>query len=99
MQGIGILMAAGVTAIVTSIFDAAFPSTMFPIGVPGCNSFVYQDSAKTIFCPLPNQTYYWNQIQASCPIQADYVCKYFSVVIFHLVFLKICIYIAKGALF
>ena len=76
MQGIGILMAAGVTAIVTSIFDAAFPSAMFPISVPGCNSFVYQDAAKKIYCPDANKNYYYNQILASCPIQCDFVCKY-----------------------
>ena len=77
MQGVGILMASGVTAIVTSIFIAAFPANAFPVYPPGCNSWNYVDKNATpkVTCPAANQTFYWNQIQGSTPIQADFVCK------------------------
>ena len=75
MQGIGILMAAAVAAVVAAIFDAAYPATPFPVYPPGCVSWAWQDSGKTISCPPANRQYYYQQILSSCPEQADYVCK------------------------
>ena len=66
MQGIGILAAAAVTAIVAACFDAYYPSSPYPAFLPcGC--------AKWSTCSLDCQNLYYAQIKASCPPETDFV--------------------------
>jgi len=68
MQGIGILAAAAVTAIVTACFDAYYPSGQYPSVLPcGCT--------KWSTCSYECQTLYYTQIKASCPPESDFVWR------------------------
>jgi len=75
MQGFGILAAAAVSAIVVASFSSAYPAHTYPLSVPGCASWAYQDAAKTIVCPMANREEYWSQVQRSCPREYDFVWR------------------------
>jgi PHS family inorganic phosphate transporter-like MFS transporter len=66
MQGIGILTAAAITAIVCACFQAAYPANDFPLTIPGC-------SGSWSTCTYEQQIAYWKLVQGSCPRQADFM--------------------------
>lgn len=75
MQGVGILVAAAVTAIVAASFKAAYKSADFPLSVPGCASWSIEDTATGAPCPLENQQAYYDQVLASTPPEMDFVWR------------------------
>jgi PHS family inorganic phosphate transporter-like MFS transporter len=76
MQGIGILVAAAVTAIVAACFNAAYHSESFPTSVPGCYSWTQLTSSSASgTCPTANQQAYYDQVLASTPPEMDFVWR------------------------
>jgi PHS family inorganic phosphate transporter-like MFS transporter len=72
MQGIGYLVASGVTAIVAASLDAAYPSARFPIVPVGCKSWTALAAPNSGSCPLFAQQAYYAQVLASCPPEVDF---------------------------
>jgi PHS family inorganic phosphate transporter-like MFS transporter len=71
MQGIGILVAAAVTAIVTACFDRCYPGEPFPVVIPGCHATTWSDTS----CTTLNKQEYYRQVLASCPYACDFVWR------------------------
>jgi len=67
MQGIGILVAAGVVSSISAIWDNSFHSDQYPTAIPGCKSWSS--------CPIENQQLYWRQIKNSCPPSMDFIWR------------------------
>lgn len=71
MQGIGILIAAAVTAIVTACFERCYPAEPFPLVIPGCHQTSWSNSA----CTMNHKQQYYEQVLASCPYACDFVWR------------------------
>ena len=75
LTGIGYLIAAVITAIVTAIFERAYPNGNYPNYIGDVKNRVLPDTNKWLTTAPENQAFYLKQIQLSNPAENDYTWR------------------------